>query len=203
MIKRLGGVLLEDIKDAHTATHVISTDGTESIRRTPKLMIGICRTRNIVNKLWLLNSSKQGRSLPCDDFLILNDTEAEAKYDFSMRDTLERVSSNIEEGTSLLGGWWIYVCKGVAGKKAPSEAELKLIVEAAGGTWLSSLNSSYMKDVDVSRLLVVTGDPDTKKQLSPKPVASALRDGAVKQTTSWLFHAVMTQHLDLSTKPQT
>jgi hypothetical protein len=26
MIKRLGGVLLEDIKDAHTATHVISTD---------------------------------------------------------------------------------------------------------------------------------------------------------------------------------
>lgn len=202
MIKRLGGVLLEDINDAHTATHVISTDGTESIRRTPKLMIGICRTRNIVNKQWLLDSSKQGRSLPCDDFLILNDTEAEAKYDFSMRDTLERISSNIEQGTSLLGGWWIYVCKGVAGNKAPSEEELKLIVEAAGGTWLSSLNPSGMKDVDASRLLMVTGDPETKKQLSPKPVASALRSGAVKQTTSWLFHAIMTQHLDLPTAPK-
>jgi hypothetical protein len=194
--------LLDDIKDAHTATHVISSDGKESIRRTPKLMIGICRTGNIVNKQWLLDSSKQGRFLPCDNFLILNDTEAEAKYDFSMRDTLERISSNIEQDTHLLGGWWIYVCKGVAGNKAPAEDELRLIVEAAGGTWLSSLNASGMKDVDVSRLLVVTGDPESKKQLSPKLVASALSGGAVKRATSWLFHAVMTQHLDLPMTPK-
>jgi hypothetical protein len=203
MIKRLGGVLLDDIKDAHTATHVISSDGKESIRRTPKLMIGICRTGSIVNKQWLLDSSKQGRFLPCDDFLILNDSEAEAKYDFSMRDTLERISSNIDQGTKLLGGWCIYVCKGVAGNKAPSEDELRLIVEAAGGTWLSSLNAAGMKDVDVSRLLVVTGDPETKKQLSPKLVVTALSGGAVKRTTSWLFHAVMAQHLDLPTTPKT
>jgi hypothetical protein len=59
-----------------------------------------------------------------------------------------------------------------------------------------------MKDVDVSRLLVITGDPETKKQLSPKPIALVLHDGAVKQTTSWLFHAVMTQHLDLPAVPK-
>jgi hypothetical protein len=136
-------------------------------------MIGICRTRNIVNELWLLNSSKQNRSLPCDEFLILDDTEAEAKYDFSMRATLGRILSNVEQGTSLQGG----VRKGVAGNKAPYEDELKLIFEAAEGTWFASLNSPIMQDVDVPHLLVITGDPETKKQLSPKPIASALRDG--------------------------
>jgi hypothetical protein len=203
MIKRLGGLLLEDIKDAHTANVIISSDGTESIRRTPKLMIGMCRTRNIVSKQWLLQSSRLDRFLPCDEFLILDDTEAEEKYNFSMRRTLERISSNIDLGTTLLGDWWVYVCKGVAGNKAPSEDELRLIVEAAGGTWLASLSASGTKGVSVSRLLVVTGDPESKKQLSVKLVASALRSGAVKQTTSWLFHAIMTQHLDLPTTPRT
>jgi hypothetical protein len=50
-----------------------------------------------------------------------------------------------------------------------------------------------MKDVDVSRLLVITGDPETKKQLSPKPIALALHNGEVKQTTPWLYHGLMTQ----------
>jgi hypothetical protein len=45
----------------------------------------------------------------------------------------------------------------------------------------------------VSRLLVITGDPETKKQLSPKPIALVLHDGAVKQTTVRLYHALMTQ----------
>jgi hypothetical protein len=58
-----------------------------------------------------------------------------------------------------------------------------------------------MKDVDVSRLHCWSqSDPDQEAAVS-KPVASALR-GAVKQTTSWLFHAVMTQHLDLPTIPR-
>jgi hypothetical protein len=68
-----------------------------------------------------------------------------------MHATLEIESSTIEQGTSLLRGWWIY---GVAGSKAPSEDELKLIVEAAGGTWLASLNDYY----EGCRCVSSTGD---------------------------------------------
>jgi len=197
MIKRLGGELLESIEDAHTATHVIASDGKDSIRRTPKLMIGICRTPNIVTKDWLIKSSKAGKALPCAKFLVLHDAEAEKLYDFSMRQTLKNISSNLERGTFLLDGWWIFVCKGVAGNKAPSSEELQRIVEAAGGSWLVLLTPSATKDVNPSRLLLITGDPETKKQLSSKPVASVLHNGASKRTTAWLFHAIMKQQLDL------
>jgi hypothetical protein len=101
---------------------------------------------------YILSTDGTGQILTCN--VILDDTEAEAKYDFSMRATLERISSNIEQGTSLLGGWWIYVCRGVAGSKAPSGDELKLIVEASGGTWLASLNDYY----EGCRCVSSTGD---------------------------------------------
>lgn len=199
MIKRLGGLLLEDIADAHTVTHIIASDGKDStLKRTPKLMIGICMTKNIVTKEWLLKSSKAGAPLPCDKFLVLHDTEAEKKYEFSMRQTLKRISNNLEKHASLLGGRSVFVCKGVAGNKAPSENELRMIIGAAGGTWLASLSAATIKDIDASRILLITSDPEQKKQVSPKPVANALRNGAAKCTTSFLFHAIMLQELKLS-----
>jgi hypothetical protein len=194
MVKKIDGILLEDVADAHTATHVIASDGKTSIRRTPKLMIALCRTPNIVSLDWLKKSASRQEALPCDEFLVLDDREAEEQYKFSMRETLERIKSNVKNGSYLLDGWHIYVCAGVAGKKAPPEEELRLITEAAGGSWISS-PSSITASPD--HVLIVTSDPETKRQVSTKAVTSLLKKGASKRTTSWLFRAMMTQEVDL------
>jgi len=197
MVKRIGGVLVDHLEEAHTATHVIAGDTKTSIRRTPKLMIGLCCSSNIVNLDWLVKSNAAHRALPSEDFLILDDNEAEKQYKFVMKQTLNRISSFAERGTSLLAGWHVFSCKGVVGNKAPPEKEFRLIIEAAGGKWLPSLSASSMKGLDISHLMVITSDPETKKQTSLKAVASALANGAAKLTTSQLFHAFMTQKLDL------
>jgi hypothetical protein len=184
--------LVNDIVDAHSATHAIITDGTAPIRRTPKLMIAFCRTPNIVTADWLIQSLKVGKALSCEQFLAINDEKAELQYQFTLSDTIGRIGSNIASQIYLLSGWSIYVCEGVAGKKAPPEDELQLIVEAADGIWLRSLTTKSS-----NRKLVITGDPETKKQVSNKNVVAALKSGAVKKTTTWLFHAIMTQQLTI------
>jgi hypothetical protein len=194
MLKKINGQLLEKVEDAHKATHVIASDGKTSIRRTPKLMIAMCRTPNIVSSDWLTQSSNLGKALPCNKFLILDDEKAEKLYKICLSRTIDRITSNLKHGAYLLGGWSIYVCKGVAGKKAPPEKELRLIVEAAGGTWLSSLSKS---NAEGDKVLLVTSDPETKKQLSEKAVSIALKNGAIKRTTAWLFRATMTQELEI------
>ena len=85
-IERLGGILLEKIEDAASATHIIAGDGKASLRRTPKLMIGLCKTTNIVNLEWLVKSAKSRKVLPTNNFRLLSDKEAEKQYQFSMRE---------------------------------------------------------------------------------------------------------------------
>lgn len=196
MLKKINGVLLESVESAHTATHVIVTDGTGPIRRTPKLMIAFCRTCNIVTLDWLVQSARVGNALPCAPFFALGDEKAEKQYNFSLEKTIARIQANLKNETYLLSGRAVYVCKGVAGNKAPPENELRLIVEAAGGTWLSSLTSPS-KDGKNSTIIIVTSDPEPKKQVSSKDVTAALKGGAAKKTTSWLFRATMTQQLDV------
>ena len=70
MIINLGGILIEDLDDAHTVTHIIATDGKKQIKRTPKLMIALCRTTNIISLQWLLESSAANSFLPCHQFLV-------------------------------------------------------------------------------------------------------------------------------------
>ena len=53
MIKALGAEYVENVEDAHTATHVIASDGISRMRRTPKLMIGLSCTSNIVYSNYL------------------------------------------------------------------------------------------------------------------------------------------------------
>lgn len=194
MLKDINGILLEDVKDAHMATHLIVTNGTTTIRRTPKLMIGMCRTPNIVTLMWLEQSSNHGKPLPADTFLVLDDVKAENQYNFSMIKTIDRVKSNLKEGKYLLEEWSVYTCKGVAGNKAPPEVELKLIVEAAGGKWISSLSG---KGMDPKKTIIITSDPEQKKQVNSKDIIAILKKGATKKTSTWLFDAMMTQQLHL------
>jgi hypothetical protein len=192
MLKKINGILLENVDQAHSATHVLVTDGSTSIRRTPKLMIALCRTPNIITSDWLLHSANVGKALETDKFLVLDDEKAEKMYNFSLRKTIDRIRSNINNGNLLLDGWSVYVCKGVAGHKSPPEKEFRLIVEAAGGKWLDSLKAS---NTSATKTIIITSDPEPKKQISTKDVTTALKSGALKKTTTWLFHSTMTQEL--------
>jgi hypothetical protein len=193
MIQSLGATLIEKIDEAASVTHVICSDGKTSIRRTPKLMIALCRTANVVNLDWLVKSAQQRKALPSDDFLILGDKQAEKQYAFSMRHTLNTVTSRLRTNELLLESWSVYICTGVADNKAPPAKELKLMVEAAGGTYLSS---PTCRGTDYDKLLIITSDPETKRQVT-KGVVNAVAMGATKQTTSWLFTAMMTQEINL------
>jgi hypothetical protein len=140
VIKKIGAYLLEDIKDAPRATVVIAGDKTSSMRRTPKLMIGMCNTGSIVDLRWLVESGKAQRALPPEDFLLKDDKEAEDKYSFSMHTSINRAKQLRSNNEKVFSGWSVHVCRGVAGNKAPPQEELKLIVQQSG-TENDGLNS--------------------------------------------------------------
>ena len=190
-IKAIGGDILETTADAMNATHVIASEGDESIRRTPKLMIALCKTSNIVSMKWLEDSAKKRKALPTTQYLVLNDVEAERKYDFNMSNTLQNGDQLRREGHTIFNDCQVFVCKGVAGNKAPPEHELKLIVEAAGGKWIRTLPA--LKKLDVANTIIITSDPPDKGQLSAKNVAKAIASGIRSYTTSWLFNCLLRQ----------
>ena len=140
MINSLGAVFIENVEEAITATHVIASDGEDRLRRTPKLMIAISRTSNILYISWLEQSAKQQMILPTNDFLLVNDKAAESYYDFSMIHSIRNGLSARTHG-GVLGGFHVYICSNVAGNKAPTLKELHLIIVAASGTVLESLSS--------------------------------------------------------------
>ena len=109
-----------------------------------------------------------------------------------MAETLHILMGRLNRGQYLLSGWSVYLCTGVAGKKAPPKHEMQMIVEAAGGIWMEKIPNNITVP-----LLIITSNPEQKKQVSPKAVQHALRQGAEKRTTKWLFSATFTQTTDL------
>jgi len=194
MVKSLGAVLVESIAEASTATHVIASDGKVSLRRTPKLMVALCCTKNIVSLDWLTESASANELLPCENYLI-SDKKAEKNYGFNMKDTLKTIESRLEDGKRLLEGWQVYFCTGVAGNRAPDAKESRLMIEAAGGEWVTSCAKA--KVADFKKLLIITSDPEPPKQVKVKAVSGAIENGASKRTTKWLFDAMMKQECDL------
>lgn len=192
LVQTIGAVLIDKLADAHTATHVVASDGKIEMRRTAKLMIALCRTANIVSLDWLVKSAAEGKPLDCADFLILDSKKVEKQYNFTMRRTLDNLTRRLDRGAHLLDGWSVYVCAGVAGINAPPEKEFRLIVEAAGASWLSSPSA---RGLDPAKLLIITSDPEPR--MPSKPVVTALKNGATKRTTTWLFDAMMAQEVDL------
>lgn len=191
MLKKIGATLIENVEEAHTATHMIASDGESSLPRTPKLMIAMCCTANIVSVEWLKQSATKGKALPPNKFLLVDDKKAEKTYNFSMRDTLKNINANLKKGHRVLEGWHILVCNGVAGNNAPGEEELKLIISAAGGTWITSSEEAN----DIKRTIVITKDPEPKRL--GRAAAAAVDNGARKKSTKWLFHTLITQELNI------
>jgi hypothetical protein len=144
--------LIENISDAHYVTHVVVTDGIADIRRTCKLMIGICRTNNIITFDWIIDSSKYGKVLDISKYQIQYNAPychaIEQQYKFSMRTALRNIQNRYNNSTTdgdnnnnnnlLFHGWHIYICPKVAGNKAPTTMEFQYIIEASGGIYLSS-----------------------------------------------------------------
>ncbi len=190
MIETIGATIVESIEEAHTATHIIVTDGTTKFRRTPKLMVCICKSPNIVKLEWLEQSAKEQRVLDTTLYLLIGDKEAEKRYSFSMKETIQN-GIEVREKGGVLGGFYVYICSGVAGNQAPSTKELNLIIEVAGGKVLSSL--STCKVLDPAKTIVLTSDPSTPSQLREPGVKSIPKLGGKIVSTSWLFHVIITQ----------
>ena len=177
-----GATLIEHIRDAHTATHIIATDGTTDIRRTCKLMIAICRSSNIVTLDWFIDSSQQCKALDIAPYRIKYNApyckSLEQQYaNFSMRTTLRNIEHRRNAALFLLfQGWYIYLCPKVAGHKAPTTNEFQYIIEAAGATYISTMKHIVLHHhnhedeesvVDRSaNILWITSDPPTKTQLT-------------------------------------
>lgn len=193
MINDIGAQLVDSVEDALTATHVIASDGKTKLRRTPKLMICMCKTSQILSIEWLEQSSREQRILETAEFHLLHDREAEKRYNFSMIETLENGMRARSERGGLLGGWYVYVCTGVAGNNAPSAKELNLVVEGTGAILLKSLSESEV--CDPLKTIVLTSDPCTDKQRSDRGVKRVTSLGAKLLSTSWLFHAIITQDI--------
>lgn len=209
-----GAQWIEHLNEAHTATHVIATNGITDIRRTCKLMIAICRTNFVLTLDWLIDSSKQRKALDIAPYRIKHDApycrSLEQQYaSFSMRTTLR----NIEHRKTLLfHGWHIYICPKVAGNKAPTTNEFQYIIAAAGATYVSTFKNFIVsnsngcdgtgddEDTRAANILVITSDPPTKIQLSH--ISTLTKDPLEivrvhQHTTTWFFDTIMTQEIAL------
>ena len=165
------------------------------MRRTPKLMIGLCKTNNIVDLDWLTQSDKQRKALPSDKFLI-KDKRAETQYNFNLRKSLTRAGKMRCSGKTLLGGYSVFCCNGVAGNKkkgnmTPPMKEFRSILEAAGARVITALPNQN----DCSQIIILVSKlkDEAKKQLATKKVAESLGKGAFAKTTEEIFQSIMTQ----------
>lgn len=168
---------------------MIASAGKTKLRRTPKLMICMCKTARILSIEWLEQSAREQRVLDTHEFLLLGDKEAEKRYNFSMEDTLEKGEKARLDRGGVLGGWYVYICAGVAGNNAPSSKELNLVVEATGAMLLSRISDV----TDPSKTIIITSDPCTDAQRSEKGVERVAGQGAKLLSTAWLFHTIITQ----------
>jgi len=194
-MKKMAKILrLELTNDPLEATHVIAGGNAHHIRRTAKLMAALCMTSNILKAEWLEDSYKKRSLLSCSHYLLLNDTRAENAYKFSMKQTLIEGKERRRDG-GLFAGWKIMVCDEVAGNKAPKEADLRMMVEAAGGEWLLSSNVPVAVVDDPTHVIVITSDPALPSQIDDEKASIAAENGAGFFTTTWLFDCMMHQKL--------
>lgn len=85
---------------------------------------------------------------------------------------------------------------------------MELIVSAAGGFNLRSITSRSTKDIEPSKILIITSEPAPPVQLNLKDVKRLKVLGSGVFNVIWLFRCITTQNLQLmgnnivSSKPQ-
>ena len=197
-MKKMAHSLQIEIVDAVVeATHVIAGSSQHSLRRTSKLMAALCLTPNILKAEWLEESYSSRGLLSCNHYLLLNDSKAESVYSFSMRNTLREGNDRRKAG-GLLCDWSVYVCDEVAGNKAPKTHELKMMIRAAGGKWITYDDIPVPVTDDPTHVIVLTSDPPLQKQLD-EPKAQIAAENGENKATYILFLFSLSELLTLTT----
>ena len=68
MISSMGANPIEDLAKYDKVTHFIVGNSEEAMSRTMKLMMAISYGVPVVKFHWLVDSSKAGKLLPCDEY---------------------------------------------------------------------------------------------------------------------------------------
>uniref|UniRef100_A0A0A9XDH1 PAX-interacting protein 1 n=1 Tax=Lygus hesperus TaxID=30085 RepID=A0A0A9XDH1_LYGHE len=120
MVKKLGGKVVEKPTDCTVLV-------TDKVRRTVKFLCALGLGKPIVSPNWL-SKSKSFNKFTDTSASLLQDNEAEEKFDFELKESLEKAKNS-----RLLEGYSFYATPSVL----PPPAEIKPIVECSGGTYLA------------------------------------------------------------------
>jgi hypothetical protein len=115
----LGGEMVDDWREA---THLV-TDGR--VRRTVKFLCALAKGKPIVGTQWL-EACKRASTFADEVKFTIRDREAEKKWGFSLVDSLAAARAK-----PLLQGKTFYL---TAHNIKPAPADIKEVIEAAGGT---------------------------------------------------------------------
>ncbi|XP_024941760.1 uncharacterized protein LOC107268775 isoform X2 [Cephus cinctus] len=151
IIQKLGGTITES---PSTCTVLV----TDKVRRTFKFLCVMARPVPIVSVEWLIESEKSGHFLDMENF-ILHDHSAELKFQFILRESLERAQAE-----KLLKDYDVLLTPNVA---PPSIAEFKEILKNCGARPLLKPPTTWNK-----KTIVISREEDlanAKKFLSKAP----------------------------------
>jgi hypothetical protein len=169
-VSKIGGTIIHDLSEAKTATHVVAKD----LKRTIKLMIGLCCTDKVVSLDWLRASAESETPLPCNSYLVID------------RKLSNKITKNLQKG-KVLEQFRFYFCDSIT---KPPPKECRLLVEAAGGTMLTDRLLS--KDVPMKNLFLIRkGNSFSKKEKAL--CISCIDAGATVWTLEELLSTLMTQ----------
>ena len=212
MIKKLGGILYENIGDASKATHLIidvRDDGKPKLIRTPKFMIGVAQGCDIVHINFYKDSIINNEFMDGEKYLLWNMTDKkvkneltafEKKYNFRLQESIATARRLRARNQLLLSGINVYICPGVAGKNDPNNrtpiaSEFRAILEGAGATVIKNLPDSFE---DISKTIIITSQVD-KEASKQKKTALAKRaqqtENVVVLTTTQIFDSITAQKL--------
>ncbi|EDV21533.1 uncharacterized protein TRIADDRAFT_30248, partial [Trichoplax adhaerens] len=137
-IKSLGGQVVDNIQEC---THLV----TDKIRRTVKFLCGLSRGIPIVNTKWL-DACKSAKTFVPSAAYFIKDRVAERQNNFLIR----QAHDNAKE-KPLLENYEVYVTPNVR----PPPEQMKMIVECAGGHYLSKMPTNPNNNV-----LIISCDED-------------------------------------------
>lgn len=167
IVQTLGGKVVERLEDC---THLV----TDKVRRTVKLLCAVSRGIPVVDMSWL-DASKKSKSFVDSSSFILEDKEAQKKFNFSMERSLE-----LAQNAGLLDGYKIHVTPNVR----PPPDDMKEIIKSAKGEIVSKMPTSRDNDV-----IVLSCDED--KELCEKAHVEKL------YTAELLLTGILRHKLDL------
>ncbi|KAK5861817.1 hypothetical protein PBY51_017263 [Eleginops maclovinus] len=151
---------------------------TDKVRRTVKFLCALAKGIPIVTTHWLVESSKAGRFLSPNAFVV-KDPEQEKNFSFCLQHSLTIASSQ-----PLLQGYGIHVTKSVK----PEPVHMKDIIFCSGGTLLPNMPSSLKPQT-----VVISCEEDLSL------CGPALSATLPVVTAEFILTGILQQRLDLQT----